>query len=99
MTPLLFIEDLLNHRLLYPILIILVGAMSPSMCGKNIFKVGAVFNNMVINVAILALILITSLVDMPLALLWTFTYLLLWIWIWDAKMKRDIQYILESKKK
>ena len=98
-TPLLFIEELLDHRLLYPILIIMVGALSPTMCGENIFKVGRILDNFVINLAILAVIFITSMVDMPLAILWAFTYLMLWIWVWDAKTKREIELILDSKNK
>lgn len=99
MNALLFIEELLDHRLLYPILVIIIGALSPFACSENIVRVERVMDRFTINVTILAIILLTSMVDMPLALLWTFTYLMLWSWIWDARNKREIRAILESKKK
>ncbi len=99
MKPLLFVEGLLDHPMLYPVLVILLGAMSPQLCAINIHKVEKVMNNFVVNLTILIIILLTSMVDMSLALLWTFTYLMLWMWIWTAIYKKDMETFLMATSK
>jgi hypothetical protein len=88
-----FIDELLDHPLFYAICVIIVGLYSPFMCIRHIDNLSEWYHNPWFRITIIGIILVTSLVDIPLALLWTITYLALWICVWD----RDTKKMLDKK--
>ncbi len=83
-----FIDELLDHPLFYAICVIIVGLYSPFMCIHHIDSLSRWYGNPWFRISIIGIILVTSMVDIPLALLWTITYLALWICVWNHDTKK-----------